>query len=1064
MLMACLSVCISASGQSSNFINYGVEDGLVQSQVQTINQDASGNLWIGTISGVSCYNGLEFKSIKRKDGLAEDWITSSCLDKSGNLWFGHWGGGVSFYETKSGEVRNMAFETYSKYKSITAILEDGAGSIWFATEGGGIFKYLPGTEEPTGITTLNSVNFTSLALDKAGNIWAGSPEGISIIEVSGGKLLKELKSKNGIDIGSVNAISNTLNGEMWVATNSQGIIRFKVSESGTIENEVNTLNIETGLPTNEINVLYADSENNIWIGTEGMGIVQFIPFEAEKIGGGFAKGELNAFSNRLELKYYQANVFFEDREKSLWMGTDIGLNQYKGELFRIYNSNDGLANTMVWSILCDHNESVWIGSNDGVTHLTFNISSSGKRHYNSPNSEVITTDDGLPDNTILTLYEDDEGLIWMGTESNGACSYNPENGAIKKYNEGNGLESATIFSISSDKKGNIWFGTRNGAYSLNKGSGKISNLTVEDGLGGNKVYKLFNDSKGNLWMGILGGYLTRYDGQIFKTYGKADGLDVKFILNIAEDKSGNIWLGSYGSGIYKFDGSSFTNYSTAEGLSSETPNFLISDDAGDIWIGMNQGMEKFVQSTQKFVRYSKNEGFHGIETNQNAVSKDGLGNIWFGTIRGAVKLSPGRQHKNTVEPITTITSMEIYLKETPFPESNTFNYDQSHLTFNFIAVSLSNPELVRYSYFLDGFDKDWSPPSLNNKVTYSNVPPGSYTLRVKAANSDEVWNVTEQTYAFTITPPFWMTWWFYASCSITAIALIFSFIKIRERSLKQRQKILEEQVEERTTEVREEQQKVAKKNKQIMDSINYAQKIQTAILPSKELIEKELPESFILFKPKDIVSGDFYWMDKKANKILVSAVDCTGHGVPGAFMSLIGHNLLDKIVNELNITQPSKILTELNKEVNRTFERQNANVNVKDGMDMALCSIDLSAMKLEYSGAYNSVYLVRDGQIHEFSGDKIPIGKMKSDLYGDYKNQEYDLKKGDTIYMSSDGYPDQRGGPKNKKFFYPPFRDLLVEVSKLPMKEQEMKLDDTITSWMNNKEQIDDILIFGIRI
>jgi len=938
------------------------------------------------------------------------------------------------------------------------------GNLWFATESSGIFKYVPGSAEPTGVSGLNSVSFTALALDISGNLWAGSPEGIAVIDVKADKVVKELNAANAVDVSFVNAIVNTLYGEMWVATRNQGILRFKVDDTGAIKKEIQLLDMDAGMPTNEINILYTDSEYNIWIGTQGYGIIQFIPFDPENPVAGFATGELNAFSNRLELKYYQANVFFEDREKSLWMGTDIGLNQYKGELFRIYNHDDGLANTMVWSILCDHTESIWIGSNDGVTRLTFDISSSGKRQYNSPKSMVITMEDGLPDNMILTLYEDIGGLIWMGTESSGACSYNPNTGAITTYSMDNGLGSNTVFSISSDSKGNIWFGTRGGASSLDKATGEITNYTVNDGLGGNKVYKIYKDGKGNLWMGILGGYLTRYDGSIFKTYGKVDGLDQKFILNITEDNNGNIWLGSYGSGIYKFDGEEFTNYTTTNGLSSESPNFLICDEDGDIWIGLNQGLEKFVQSTGKFVRYGKDEGFHGIETNQNAVSKDGVGNIWFGTIRGAVKLSPGRQQKNEIEPITSITSLEIFLEETPFPKNNTFNYDQSHLTFNFLAVSLTNPELVRYSYILEGFDKEWSPPTRSNKVTYSNIPPGPYTLRVKAANSDNVWNQTDRVYSFTVTPPFWVTWWFYAACSATALALIFAFIKIRERSLRQQQKILEEQVVARTAEVVEEKEKVTKQNKQIVDSINYAQKIQTALLPSRDLVEKEFSESFILYKPKDIVSGDFYWLDKKANKVLISAVDCTGHGVPGAFMSLIGHNLLDKIVNEMNITQPSEILTQLNKEILRSLGKEKDGTDVKDGMDMALCSIDASAMKLEYSGAYNSLYLVRDGEMLELKGDKIPIGKMDTTSLGGYINHDYDLKKGDSIYLCSDGYPDQKGGPNNKKFFYPPFRDLLVEVSQLPMKEQESKLENTIKDWMKGGEQIDDILIFGIRI
>lgn len=273
---------------------------------------------------------------------------------------------------------------------------------------------------------------------------------------------------------------------------------------------------------------------------------------------------------------------------------------------------------------------------------------------------------------------------------------------------------------------------------------------------------------------------------------------------------------------------------------------------------------------------------------------------------------------------------------------------------------------------------------------------------------------------------------------------------------------LEKQVKERTKEINQQKEELAEKNKDITDSIIYAQRIQSAILPTDEQIKEFLTESFVLFKPKDIVSGDFYWFAAKKKKIFIAACDCTGHGVPGAFVSMIGNDLLNQIIIEQDKNDPGEILSLLNKGVKSVFSRKGEQ-EAEDGMDMALCVIDLQNNQLEFSGAQNPLLLIRKGELIYTKGDKTPIGGDTEMSYN-FTNHKTDLQKGDIIYIFSDGYQDQFGGPQNKKFMIKRFKELLLSIQNQPMEEQKEQLNKALEEWKENEEQVDDILVIGIRI
>lgn len=297
-----------------------------------------------------------------------------------------------------------------------------------------------------------------------------------------------------------------------------------------------------------------------------------------------------------------------------------------------------------------------------------------------------------------------------------------------------------------------------------------------------------------------------------------------------------------------------------------------------------------------------------------------------------------------------------------------------------------------------------------------------------------------------------------------------ALIKMRA-DLRENERVLEAKVIERTEEVVRQKEEIEIQNrkleilyKHITDSIRYAKRLQDAILPTQSTVDRLLPDSFILFKPKDIVSGDFYWMFETPERTFVAVVDCTGHGVPGAFMSIVGHNMLNQIVKEKPGLNAAEFLNELNTLAGKTINQHSEDSAVRDGMDMTLCIIDRKTNMMDVAGANNPLYIFRNNNLQEVRADKLPIGYLDDRMKRNFTNHRIQLEKGDTLYLFSDGYADQFGGPKGKKFMVGQFRTFLTQIHSSSMKDQFRTLDMTIEQWRGNLEQVDDILVLGFRI
>jgi serine phosphatase RsbU (regulator of sigma subunit)/HAMP domain-containing protein len=306
-----------------------------------------------------------------------------------------------------------------------------------------------------------------------------------------------------------------------------------------------------------------------------------------------------------------------------------------------------------------------------------------------------------------------------------------------------------------------------------------------------------------------------------------------------------------------------------------------------------------------------------------------------------------------------------------------------------------------------------------------------------------------------------------------------ALLKMRD-DLFENERMLENKVKERTEEVVKQKEELEKQNdvieeknhklqvlyNDVTDSIKYALRIQQSILPPTSYVKKFIPDVFFLYKPKDIISGDFYWFEEQGEDLFIAAVDCTGHGVPGALMSMVGNNILNRSVTDHLLVDSAAILDELNEGVSRALRvGQEDAQGSKDGMDIALCRINYTKNLIQYAGAFNPLYRIRNGELEEFKADKFPIGHYAEDPELKYKTIDFEIQKGDTYYIFTDGYADQFGGPKGKKFLYKRFKELLLEICTLPMAEQQRLLDKEITEWMGDVEpQLDDILVIGFRL
>ena len=1026
------------------FETFTKSNGLSDNVVRSLFEDNDKNIWIGTDDGLTIYDGLKFTTIGKKQGLQGSSVLRITQSKNGLIWAATNDGGLARISIRdSVSVVNFTKNDGLVSDFIFDIYEAPNNKLWLGMIGGlNILEFtdslctrIKNVDSPD-IESGTTVNILSIEPVNDGTVLLGS-YGTGLFVASRSSDGKSVSVKQSFINKSIPSllvwdIHQRKDGEILLATDKNGVIRLKNDKV------ISVFNKETGLYSNQIINILEDKEGNTWFASFGQGVMM-----------------------------------------------------YDDDKFLTYNENSGISGNQIFDIRFTSDNNFYIATEEGL--IQFRKEGDVIRRTN-----FFTQRNGLNDVGANTIGRFNKNQLWIGTKS----GINILTGSkLTEFAGNNKLGSKNISRLFSDSHGNMWIGTA-GGY------GKVFDdnlffMTQEEGLIHDEVQTIIEDKKGRVWLGTMGG-LVKLDGTKYTDYNTEDGLTDLKVYSLAEDSHGNIWIGTFGGGIFKFDVAKdslpISIVATKGVLSSNTINSLLFIHDTLLIAGNDKGIDLILlddnRNIKQVIRYSINDGFLGGENNPNAITTDSEGKIWIGTKNGLVRYDPNFDFNKTYLPVVTISGIKLFfekvdwsakkfklMKWSGLPENLILPHTDNHLTFDFTGFNYHNPDDLQFSYYLENQSKEWSPYSFSREVVFSGLTPGSYNFKVKARNKYGLTgNIAE--YHFIIKPPFWQTPWFYVPAFILFIVLIIAIMKARERNLINEKIKLEKIVVERTREVVEQKDEIARQRdvvtyqkKEITDSIHYAERIQRAVLPEDFILSNTFEDYFVLFRPKDIVSGDFYWMTYKNDHAVFTAADCTGHGVPGAFMSMLGVSFLNKIVNESGITNPSEILWKMRENVIIALKQQDSFDTSKDGMDIALCSVDAKNMKLYFAGANNPLFMFRKSEngyeFIEFRGDKMPVG-IHSRM-DPFTNHEIDLKKGDTIYLFSDGFIDQFGGPDGRKFMKPRLRQMLLENQGLDMETQKIVFNKTIEKWINHppregmdpgyaQTQIDDIILMGVRL
>jgi ligand-binding sensor domain-containing protein/serine phosphatase RsbU (regulator of sigma subunit) len=1029
--------------QVYKFLKYGPEKGISHPFVYSINQDKNGFLWASTGLGLCRYDGFDFVAgnklvTGKSDSLTEAYAAVSFKDKNGNLWFGHSNGIITYYDGRKFEIIHPKEASTS---SINGIIQDKDGNILAISQSNGLIKI--NAKKKTEVLTKGFEGrlFYCLNITSDNELLLGNDDGIAIYSYENGfKDIKEKGKVDGLPLSKVQTIYQDIQkDEFLVGTEDAGFYKIYKDSRGKkfkVENLGKLINIEN----ENVQSLLKDNEGNLWVSTFKKGLFKIII-----VGNTFK--DIIHYDAGNGLGINDIKSVYQDREGNVWVATyGNGMAAMVDESFTFFNYRSKIGRDIL--SVAFHPDGYWLGGEKGLLKVTNGL---------KKDLQFIS---GLPSDAVTSLYYSDNGSLWIGTDKNGVYLLLPgQTSASSFFKTDNSLGNSvnSITELGND----LYIGTKNGIYQVNYLNKSQKHYSTSEGLPYNNIRQVFADSKGNIWVATRSNSLFTLNGELKM---KLDGnVEIEF-TSIAEDKDGNIWAGTNGTGVFKFTNKELKYYSLKTGLKSDFCYAMIADKSGNIWVGHRAGLSRINIKNNLIKIYGPEAGIDG-DINNNAFALNSNGNLLFGTTSGLIHYESSKVNTHKLAPIVNITSVIISDKEYDCSKRIELPYSAYKMRIEFIGLNYSNPEQVTYKYKLEGFDLDWSEASTARFAIYSRLTDGNYTFWVKSCNSDGQWNEEPIALEISINKPFWKTWWFMSLVVIALVVGVYMIIVIRERKQKEFQVYLEKLLDERTKEVREQKEEIETKNRDITDSINYAQRIQASILPSVRKLQQYFTGSFVYYAPRDIVSGDFYWFDQLpgTNKFIIVCADSTGHGVPGAFMSMIGTTLIKDICNRPDVLSPSDILNVLDNEIKSTLNQSLEGERPNDGMDIIVCELDVKRLIMRCASAMRPFIVYKNGEQLYFKGSRNSIGgQVREEKI--FETEELQLTKGDLIYMFSDGYPDQFGGPLGKKFKMVRLKNLLKDIYEKPMEEQYNYVKSNFELWRGELAQVDDVLFMGIRI
>jgi ligand-binding sensor domain-containing protein/signal transduction histidine kinase len=812
-------------------------DGLSQSTVQAIVKDKDGFMWFGTQDGLNRYDGYTFKvyrhNSKDSSSLSRNNIMSLYVDRQGNLWVGAANGALCLYDRNHDNFIHFK-ESEGNYqgmsqKSVTEMYEDRQNNFWVGT-----YWKLNLLDRKTGKITqfgndaldsssISNDGITSIFEDTKNNLWVGTVAGLNLMDRKTKKFthyFHENQNPNSLTDNKITVIKEDNRGRLWIGTDKGLNLFDPITNSFT--HFVHDPNNRASITDNHIVAIEDQGDGKLWIGTtSGLDL-----FDADK--GVFTHLTSNPYKPTSLNRNANITSMLYDREKILWVGTyQGGINKYDKQLtyFDTYRNNpfdlSSISSNTVTSFAENPDGNIWVGTDGGALNLWKKTSNTFVRFNPDPDNKKSLGSWG-----IICLYQSKiNDYLWIGTY--GACidRYNPKTNTFKHFSKGNDphqLNNDAVFAIFEDNQGNIWIGTNGGGVNvLNPGTGIITKYLTDPNnantVAGDYIRSFYQDKKGNIWIGTTTG-ISEFDPRTnnFTQYNETNtDLESDVIFSLNEDAKGNMWIGTLGGGLSVLDPQTrkVINYTTTDGLPDNTINCILKDKEY-LWISTGNGISRFDPVKKTFKNYGISNGIQSFEFSQHAGLKTSRGEILFGGINGFNVFNPDNLTENKNIPPVVFTGFKLFnnlvtSSDTASPLKQditqtreiTLSYDQSIITFEFAALGFTASNKNRYAYKLEGFDKKWN-FTYQRRVTYTNLDPGKYTLRIRASNDDGLWNNEGASLILIITPPFWATWWFKTLAIIIILAGTVAFFRYRINAVNKQKIQLQQQVDEQTAQLR----------------------------------------------------------------------------------------------------------------------------------------------------------------------------------------------------------------------------------------------------------------------
>ena len=833
---------IHAETRPIRFNQLSLEHGLSQSTVLCMFQDSRGFIWIGTEDGLNRYDGFKFTIYKHDpsdvESLGHDAVWGIDEDDSGNLWLATSGGGLAMWDrARDAFVRYGADEGLSS-PYIRAVHAGRNGFVWAGTRDAGLNRVDPATGaiKQYRANTEDSANLSddhvfALYTDQAGNLWVGTDAGLNRFDLAVDGFIvygHDASVPSSLSDGRVRAIFEDGDGALWVGTYGGGLNRLDRS-SGRFLSFRHDPTDASSLSHDRVRAILEDDAGRLWIGTSG-GLDLL-----ESSRNGFAHYRHDS-SKPTTLSDNHVMSLFQDRGGVLWVGTRTGgLNKWNPLIWQFGHraadgsGSDGLSNNNVMSFSEDRDGRLWMATFGGGLNVMDRATGKFVHHRHDPKNQK-----SLSSNRVTALLHDHRGTLWVGTLDGGLNRFNPRKKTFTSYRHDDerseSLGADGVTSIVEDTVGNLWIGTFGGGLDrLDRNTGRFTHYRQDPddpaGLSGDRVTCVAEDGRGRLWIGTDGGGLTRLDPALGRSVhfrydpDRPSSLSADTVFSLHIDAAGTLWIGTRGGGLDVLpqaaeasDSVSFRNYSEREGLPNEVIYGIQSDSAGNVWLSTNNGLSRFDPSHEAFRNYDVNDGLQSNEFHFGSSYRSPGGELFFGGVNGFNAFLPDQLKHNRHVPPVVLTSFLKFNKPTseagPATEIQAIDldYDDDVVTFEFAALDYSAPGNNRYAYMLEGFEEEWNDVGAVHRVTYTNLDPGSYVFRVRAANNDGVWNENGLSVGLDVATPPWRTAWAYAAYLLIFGAAVMTFVRAQQRKLEREasySRRLEQDVKARTMELAE---------------------------------------------------------------------------------------------------------------------------------------------------------------------------------------------------------------------------------------------------------------------